>query len=205
MVLTSLAIPPTASWHWVRGCWRHSEAQPWPAAAPVRAVLFDRDGTLVHDVPYNGDPDAVRPVDGAVEVVQRLRDLGVRTGVVTNQSGVARGVLTEDDVRRVNARVDELFGGFDVWAVCPHAEDDGCTCRKPAPGMVLDAAARLGMAADEVAVVGDIGADVRAARAAGARGVLVPTPQTRPEEVDDAPLVAPDLAEAVRLVLEVPP
>jgi D-glycero-D-manno-heptose 1,7-bisphosphate phosphatase len=105
----------------------------------------------------------------------------------------------------VNARVDELFGGFDVWAVCPHAEDDGCTCRKPAPGMVLDAAARLGMAADEVAVVGDIGADVRAARAAGARGVLVPTPQTRPEEVDDAPLVAPDLAEAVRLVLEVPP
>ena len=205
MVLTSLAIPPTASWHWVRGCWRHRAAQPWPAAAPVRAVLFDRDGTLVHDVPYNGDPDAVRPVDGAVEVVQRLRDLGVRTGVVTNQSGVARGLLTEDDVRRVNARVDELFGGFDVWAVCPHAEDDGCTCRKPAPGMVLDAAARLGMAADEVAVVGDIGADVRAARAAGARGVLVPTPQTRPEEVDEAPLVAPDLAEAVRLVLEVPP
>jgi histidinol-phosphate phosphatase family protein len=205
MVLTSVAIPPAAIWHWVRGLWRHRAAAPWPPAAPVRAVLFDRDGTLVHDVPYNGDPEAVRPVDGAVEVVQRLRDLGVRTGVVTNQSGVARGLLTEDDVRRVNARVDDLFGGFDVWAVCPHAEEDGCACRKPAPGLVLDAAARLGMAADEVAVVGDIGADVRAAQAAGARGVLVPTPHTRAEEVEHAPLVARDLAEAVRLVLGAPP
>jgi histidinol-phosphate phosphatase family protein len=205
MLLTSIAIPPAAALHWLRGWRRHRAAQPWPAAAPVRAVLFDRDGTLVHDVPYNGDPDAVRPVDGAVEVVQRLRDLGVRTGVVTNQSGIARGMLTQEDVRRVNARVDELFGGFDVWAVCPHAAGDGCACRKPAPGMVLDAAARLGLAAGEVAVVGDIGADVHAARAAGARGVLVPTAQTRPEEVDDAPLVARDLAEAVRLVLGGPP
>ncbi len=201
MVLTSVAIPPMAIWHWLRGCWRHRAARPWRAPVPVRAVLFDRDGTLVHDVPYNGDPEAVRPVDGAVEVVRRLRDLGVRTGVITNQSGVARGLLTEDDVRRVNARVDDLFGGFDVWAVCPHAEADGCRCRKPAPGMVLDAAERLGVAAAEVAVVGDIGADVRAARAAGARAVLVPTAQTRPDEVESAPLVARDLAGAVRLVL----
>jgi histidinol-phosphate phosphatase family protein len=134
-------------------------------------------------------------------VVRRLRDRGVRTGVVTNQSGIARGLLTQDDVRRVNARVDELFGGFDVWAVCPHAEADGCACRKPAPGLVLDAADRLGVATSEVAVVGDIGADVHAARAAGARGVLVPTPHTRPDEVESAPLVARDLAAAVGLVL----
>jgi HAD superfamily hydrolase (TIGR01662 family) len=205
MVLTSIAIPPVAALHWVRGLWRHRGAQAWPGGPRVRAVLFDRDGTLVHDVPYNGNPDAVRPVDGAVEVVRGLRDRDVRIGVVTNQSGIARGLLTEDDVRRVNARVDELFGGFDVWAVCPHAEGDGCECRKPAPGMVLDAAARLGLAADEIAVVGDIGADVRAARAAGARAVLVPTAHTRPEEVENAPLVARDLAEAVRLVLEEPP
>jgi HAD superfamily hydrolase (TIGR01662 family) len=105
----------------------------------------------------------------------------------------------------VNARVDELFGGFDVWAVCPHAEDDGCDCRKPAPGMVLDAAARLGVPAEALAVVGDIGSDVRAAEAAGARGVLVPTAQTLPEEVERAPLVARDLAHAVRLVLGVSP
>jgi histidinol-phosphate phosphatase family protein len=201
MLLTSVAIPPVATWHWLRGCWRHRAAGPWQEVPPVRAVLFDRDGTLVHDVPYNGDPDAVRPVDGAVEVVRRLRDLGVRTGVVTNQSGVARGLLSEDDVRRVNARVDELFGDFDVWAVCPHGEGDGCACRKPAPGMVLDAAARLGLGAHEVAVVGDIGSDVRAAQAAGARAVLVPTARTRRNEIEDAPLVARDLAHAVSLVL----
>ena len=204
MVLTSVVIPPAATWHWLRGYWRHRTAEPWQAAAPVRAVLFDRDGTLVHDVPYNGDPGAVRPVDGAVEVVQRLRDHGVRTGVVTNQSGVARGLLTEDDVRRVNARVDDLFGGFDVWAVCPHQEADRCRCRKPAPGMVLDAAARLGVAAGEVVVVGDIGADVRAAQAAGARAVLVPTAQTRPDEIESAPVVARNLADAVRMVLGTP-
>jgi histidinol-phosphate phosphatase family protein len=204
MVLTSVVIPPAATWHWLRGYWRHRTAEPWQAAAPVRAVLFDRDGTLVHDVPYNGDPGAVRPVDGAVEVVQRLRDHGVRTGVVTNQSGVARGLLTEDDVRRVNARVDDLFGGFDVWEVCPHQEADRCRCRKPAPGMVLDAAARLGVAAGEVVVVGDIGADVRAAQAAGARAVLVPTAQTRPDEIESAPVVARNLADAVRMVLWTP-
>jgi D-glycero-D-manno-heptose 1,7-bisphosphate phosphatase len=100
----------------------------------------------------------------------------------------------------VNERVDQLFGGFDVWAVCPHAAADGCGCRKPAPGMVLQAAAELGLAPNEVVVVGDIGADVQAAAAAGARGVLVPTAQTRPEEVAAAPQVAANIAEALRAI-----
>ena len=114
-----------------------------PAGSPVKAVLFDRDGTLVHDVPYNGDPDRVRPVDGAREAVALLRAHSVRVGVVTNQSGVARGLISDGDVRRVNRRIDDLIGPFDVWAVCPHGPDDGCHCRKPQPGMVLWAAGRL--------------------------------------------------------------
>ena len=88
----------------------------------------------------------------------------------------------------VNRRVDELFGGFDVWMLCPHGPEDGCDCRKPAPGMVLGAAAALGLPADSLAVIGDIGADVGAAANAGARGVLVPTPITRAEEVAAAAL-----------------
>ncbi|GAP49595.1 D-glycero-alpha-D-manno-heptose-1,7-bisphosphate 7-phosphatase [Streptomyces azureus] len=173
--------------------------------SPVKAVLFDRDGTLVHDVPYNADPDRVRPVDGAREALALLRERGIRTGVVTNQSGVARGLLTDADVRRVNHRVDELLGPFDVFAVCPHGPDDGCHCRKPQPGMVLWAAGRICTNPADLVVIGDIGADVEAARRAGAHGILVPTEQTRPEETTGADHVAPDLLTAVRAVLDGPP
>ncbi|MGO4237570.1 D-glycero-alpha-D-manno-heptose-1,7-bisphosphate 7-phosphatase [Pseudarthrobacter sp. YAF2] len=165
-----------------------------------RVVLFDRDGTLVVDVPYNGDPGRVRPVPGAKAVLDGLRADGIATGVITNQSGIARGLVTADDVARVNARVEELLGPFDVWEVCPHAEQDGCTCRKPAPGMIHSACRKLGIDESEAALIGDIGADVGAAEAAGATGVLVPTPVTRAEEVAAARLVASDLAAAVGML-----
>ncbi|MCR1984438.1 HAD-IIIA family hydrolase [Cellulosimicrobium cellulans] len=160
--------------------------------------MLDRDGTLVHDVPYNGDPAAVRPLAGARAVLDDLRARGVRLGVVSNQSGVGRGLLTRAQVDAVNARVEELLGPFDTWQVCPHAPDDACACRKPGPGLVLAAAADLGVEPWRCAVVGDIGADVGAALAAGATPVLVPTPVTRAEEVAAAPCVASDLAAAVR-------
>jgi D-glycero-D-manno-heptose 1,7-bisphosphate phosphatase len=165
-----------------------------------RVVLFDRDGTLVVDVPYNGDPGRVRPVAGAKAVLDGLRADGIATGVITNQSGIARGLITADDVARVNARVEELLGPFDVWEVCPHAEQDGCICRKPAPGMIHSACRKLGIDESEAALIGDIGADVGAAEAAGATGVLVPTPVTRAEEVAAARLVASDLATAVGML-----
>ena len=167
-----------------------------PQTAP-RAVLFDRDGTIVVDVPYNGDPALVRPMPGAREVLDGLRSRGIPVGVVTNQSGIARGFVTREQVDAVNARVEELLGPFDVWEVCPHGTADGCACRKPGPGMVLSASARLGVDPSEVAVVGDIGADMGAAAAAGARGVLVPTDITLEEEILSAPVVARDLAGAV--------
>jgi D-glycero-D-manno-heptose 1,7-bisphosphate phosphatase len=175
------------------------------AVSRVKAVLFDRDGTLVEDMPYNADPDRVRPLAGAHEALGLLRRRGIRTGVVTNQSGIARGLLTDADVRRVNHRVDELLGPFDVWAVCPHGPDDGCHCRKPQPGLILWAAGRVCVAPSECVVVGDIGADVEAARRAGAHGILVPTPETRPEETAGADHVAKDLPTAVRAVLNGPP
>lgn len=171
------------------------------SSRPPAAVLFDRDGTLVVDVPYNGDPALVEPMPGAVAAVQAVRDAGVPVGVVSNQSGIARGIVTAEQVAAVNARVDELFGGFDTWQVCPHGPEDGCACRKPAPGLVLRAAEALGVDAASAVVIGDIGADTGAARAAGARSVLVPTPVTRVDEVAAAPVTAPDLAEAVRLAL----
>ncbi|ARJ06351.1 hypothetical protein GCM10010988_15810 [Cnuibacter physcomitrellae] len=172
--------------------------------ALLRAVLFDRDGTLVVDVPYNGDPEAVVPMPGAAAAIARLRAEGIAVGVVSNQSGVARGLLTLEEVDAVNERVDELVGPFDTWQCCPHAPEARCTCRKPQPGLVLRAARALGVDPTETAVIGDIGADVGAATSAGARAVLVPTPLTRQEEIDAAPLVADDLAGALDLLLGAP-
>ncbi len=172
-----------------------------PAAALPAAVLFDRDGTLVVDVPYNGDPGRVEPMPGARAALDRVRERGVPTAVVSNQSGVARGLLTAEAVAAVNARVEELLGPLGPWAICPHGPEDGCACRKPAPGLVLEAARALAVAPGRCAVIGDIGADIEAARAAGARGVLVPTPVTRPEEVAAADEVSPDLCAAVERLL----
>ena len=211
MVATSVLMPFAATAWWVRGVARArglvaAGDTPAPAVmgarrttAPPAAVLFDRDGTLVVDVPYNGDPARVELVPGAREAVARLRRAGVSTGVVSNQSGIARGTLTRNDVEAVNARVEELIGGGPLgpWAYCPHAPQDGCGCRKPAPGLVLRVAQELGVNPARCVVIGDIGADVEAARAAGARGILVPTPRTRREEVDAAAEVAPDLMTAV--------
>lgn len=165
--------------------------------AGTRAVLFDRDGTLVVDVPYNDDPGRVEPMPTAIPALKLLRSCGLLAGIVTNQSGLARGLVSPEDSDRVNRRVDEIFGGFDVWCVCLHAPEDDCSCRKPKPGLILRAADRLGLSTAQVVVIGDIGSDVDAATAAGARSILVPTPHTRFGEILGAPVVAPDLFAAV--------
>lgn len=202
MLATSALIPPAATAHWVRGVWRHRTVPPWsPGGRPVEAVLFDRDGTLVHDVPYNGRPELVRTVDGAGPAIAELRAAGIKVGVVTNQSGVARGLIGRDDVDAVNARVDALLGPFETWQVCPHDDADGCSCRKPQPGMVLAAAAALGVPVERCVVIGDTAADVGAAAAAGARAILVPNAATRSDEVADASWTAPDLPAALAAVL----
>jgi D-glycero-D-manno-heptose 1,7-bisphosphate phosphatase len=170
-------------------------------APPPQAVLLDRDGTLVVDVPYNGDPSRVAPVPGARAALDRLRAAGLPLAVVSNQSGVARGLLTSAQVAAVNARVAELLGPFDAVLVCEHGPDDGCACRKPRPGLVLEAARQLGVDPAACVLVGDIGSDVDAALAAGAQPVLVPTEVTRPDEVAVAPAVVADLAAAVDVVL----
>jgi len=167
----------------------------------IDAVLLDRDGTLIVDVPYNGDRDAVRPMPGARAALDRLRAHGLRLGVVTNQSGLALGRFTVEQMRAVRARVEELLGPFDTWQACPHDDAANCGCRKPRPGLVIAAAAELGLPPERCVVVGDIGADIVAAQAAGAIGVLVPTAHTRPAEVAGAPIVLPDLEAVAVFVL----
>ena len=199
MVLTSIAIPFAATWHAAAGAWRHLGAKPWRGVPDL--ALFDRDGTLVADVPYNADPARVAPVPGARAALDALRGAGVRVGVVTNQSGIARGLLTPEQVEAVNGRVEDLLGPFHVVLSCPHGPDDGCGCRKPAPGMVKEACRIVGVEPARCVVVGDVESDIEAAVAAGARGILVPTAATRRHEIAGASRTAPDLASAAATIL----
>jgi histidinol-phosphate phosphatase family protein len=200
MLLTSVAIPPVGVAHWLRS-WAGVLRRRLPRRGVPRAVLFDRDGTLIIDVPYNGDPERVIPVRGARAALDRLRAAGVALALVSNQSGVARGLISAEQVTAVNRRTEALLGPLGPWLACMHAPDAGCACRKPAPGMVTTAAARLGVRPEECVVIGDTGADVAAALSAGARALLVPNAVTRPEEVARAPEVAPDLPSAVDRLL----
>ena len=127
MAVTSVLLPPVATWHWLMGWVRlprllaDGDRAPRAAislsseAGVPKAVLFDRDGTLVADVPYNGDPGRVVVMPGAREAVERVRAAGVATAVVSNQSGVGRGLLRVEQVEAVNRRVEELLG-----RVCGH-------------------------------------------------------------------------------------
>ncbi|MEU3271958.1 HAD-IIIA family hydrolase [Saccharomonospora sp. NPDC006951] len=194
MLTTSPLIPPTACAYRLAGELRIRE----PAA-----VLFDRDDTLIETVPSLTDPERVRPLPGVASALRSLRDAGVLLGVVSNRSGMPVGSGAS---RAVDARVDELLGPFQTWQVCPHRPGDACPCRRPKPGLVLRAADALGVDVRRCVVVGDTGADVDAAAAAGALGVLVPSERTRSDDVTRArkqARVAPNVAEAVRVAMDV--
>jgi HAD superfamily hydrolase (TIGR01662 family) len=200
MLATSAAMPFVATAHRLRGELTRAKPRGAPPQPPA-AVLLDRDGTLVADVPYNGDPAKVEPMPGAREALALLRAAEIPVGMVSNQSGIGRGLIHSHQVEAVNDRVQELLGPLWPIAICPHAPAEDCDCRKPKPGLILQAARRLGVRPERCAVIGDIGADMEAARAAGARGILVPTPVTRHEEIEAATEVAPDLPTAVKLLL----
>lgn len=148
------------------------------------AVLFDRDETIVVDVPFNGDPARVQPAPNARALLDRLRAAGLPLAVVSNQSGIGRGFITAEQADAVNRKIDELVGPFAGFFVCPHAPEDACECRKPKPKLILDAAAALGIDPRCCVVVGDRESDVEAAHAAGAIPLKVNGPDGLEEAVN---------------------
>ena len=143
---------------------------------PGRPALFlDRDGTLIEDVGYPRDPGRVRLVPGAAGALARLARRGFALVIVSNQSGVARGLISAAEAEAVHAEVVRRFAAagvaFDGAYYCYHAPDEGCPCRKPAPGLLLRAAGELGLDIGRSFMVGDKAIDVAAGEAAGCRGV----------------------------------
>lgn len=139
-------------------------------AGMTRALLVDRDGTLIVDVGYPRDPARVEPLPGAIDALRVLQQRFALV-IVSNQSGIARGLISAAEAAAVHARVVEQFSQAGVTFAgayyCPHAPEAGCRCRKPAPGLLLDAARDLGLDLAASIMLGDKPSDLAAGRAAG--------------------------------------
>jgi len=185
----------------------------------MRAIFLDRDGTMNVDIGYVSDPRELEIYPWVAEAVRLINDAGFKTIVVTNQSGVARGLYDEETLARIHERLirdlEKEGARIDALYYCPHHPRIGspeyclnCDCRKPATGMLLKAANQHGIDLAMSFVIGDKASDVRMAQDAGARSVLVLTGYgretlLRPEEWPCKPdFIAKDLLAAVKLVLD---
>lgn len=175
------------------------------------AVFFDRDGTLMRDVDFASRPEQVELMPGAADAVRTLSENGWYIVLVTNQSGIGRGLFTPDDYARVHARMVELLANqgakLDAAYHCPHAPDEECDCRKPGVGMFQQAAREHDLDLTRSWCIGDRWRDVAPAQALGATGLLVQSSATPADDLErarGAGLLVPSLADAVRRILNAP-
>jgi D-glycero-D-manno-heptose 1,7-bisphosphate phosphatase len=166
------------------------------------AVFLDRDGTLMEEVEYCRDPEKVRLLPGVREGLARLKAAGYRNVIITNQSGIGRGWIREEEYHAVHARLLELLGRGLIEAAyyCPDAPEKASERRKPGCGMVLEAARDLALDLPRSWFIGDKESDVRCALHAGVRPILVQTGYGAGEEAAGA-IVAADFQEAVEAIL----
>ncbi|MEY2484124.1 MAG: D-glycero-D-manno-heptose 1,7-bisphosphate phosphatase [Verrucomicrobiota bacterium] len=167
------------------------------------AVFLDRDGTLMRDVDYCGDPKDVEVFRGAAEALRQLKSNGYKLVVITNQSGVGRGYFTEEDYRAVEAEFLRQLGDglLDGSYHCPDLPGINSTRRKPAPGMVLEAQRDHHLDLSRSWFVGDKASDIECGRNAGVRTILMQTGYGAGETNCGADWVARDLAHAAEIIL----
>jgi heptosyltransferase-2 len=163
-----------------------------------RAVFFDRDGTLCKDTGYLNDI-AQLEIFQDIKALEGLKEKGFKLIGVTNQSGIARGIVKEETVKEINQIFIDRYG-FDDFYYCPHVPDDKCECRKPEPGMVLRARAEHKIDLRSSWIVGDKHSDILLAKAVGARSILLRTGELMEEPTAD--YVVNTLSEAVKIILD---
>lgn len=138
-----------------------------------KAVFLDRDGTIMSDPGYISDPRKVEIFEEAVEALKALKEAGYLLVIITNQSGIGRGYFSHEDLEKVNMRMNSLFEDtgvrFDGIYVCPHVDENKCTCRKPQPGLIFKAAREHHINISVSYMVGNSRSDVMAGVAAGCR------------------------------------
>jgi D-glycero-D-manno-heptose 1,7-bisphosphate phosphatase len=173
------------------------------ANASSPAVFLDRDGTIMHDADYCSHPGEVRVFDGVSAALGRLKSAGYKIIVITNQSGIGRGFFTEREYRAVEAEVSRQLGGglIDATYFCPDAPGQPSECRKPAPGMVLQAARERAIDLSRSFLVGDKEIDAECGHRAGVRCIRVRTGFDKMTDGSCADWVAADLAEAAEIIL----
>jgi D,D-heptose 1,7-bisphosphate phosphatase len=196
------------------------EAKKW------QAVFLDRDGTITEEVGYLDRMEKLQLIPGAAEAIRLINKSGMKSVVITNQSGVARGFFDEAFVEKIHTYLRDILRAegalIDAFYFCPHHPTEGragylkiCDCRKPAPGMFLRAAEELRIDPNHSYMVGDTLKDIEAGARAGTRGVLVRTGCGKesvaalaagPESKDGATVrpahIAADLREAVAWIME---
>lgn len=173
-------------------------------SSPEPAAFLDRDGTLIEDVGFPRDPGQVRMLDGAAPALRSMAAAGLRLVVISNQSGIGRGLITPEQAQSVHQRFASVLAdegiALDGAKYCPHAPDEGCGCRKPSPRMLLEAAQELDLDVERSFMIGDKLSDVEAGQRAGCRTVLLAPAGFDP--VPAADLVATDWDAAARFVLD---
>lgn len=142
-------------------------------------VFLDRDGTLIEEMSYLSDPELVRLEKGVIEGLALLMQRRHPLVVLSNQSGIGRGMFLESDAQRVNARLSDMLQGHGIlimgWYLCPHIPEARCDCRKPLPGMAIAAARDWHLTLPGSYVIGDKQSDLELADAIGATGILLTT------------------------------
>jgi histidinol-phosphate phosphatase family protein len=173
-------------------------------AAPQPAIFVDRDGTLMEEVHYCKDPALICVFEGVSEGLRALRAAGFRTVLVTNQSGIGRGLIALHEYEQVHERLLELLGEecLDASYMCADAPGAPSARRKPEPGMLLEAARELNLDLARSWMVGDKDIDIRCGVNAGVPGILVRTGHGTVASGTDAVHIAPDFAAAARWIME---